>query len=93
MRIKQVDIVELESFERCVSALDNMFPGETPVVGSFTAPKELCGDDEVSPLPAEFADCYSHVDLALAARVDLFFLGLVLVYVGYFGRNEGDKEV
>jgi hypothetical protein len=29
----------------------------------------------------------------LAARVDLFFLGLVLVYVGYFGRNEGDKEV
>src|SRR5712692_5785401 len=68
---EQVQVFQLQSFERVAAGLEDVLARQTLVVWSFASPEDLARNNQVLATPAQFLDHVPHYRLCVSIRVGL----------------------
>src|SRR2546427_11291017 len=71
MTEEEVEILQLQSFERLAVGLEDVFARQALVVGSVASPEDLAGDNNAFPRPTQLLEHVPHYNLALTVSVSL----------------------
>lgn len=70
MAINDIQVIHIKPLKRGLGAFYDVLPGEALIVGTGSAPEDLCGDDDIGALPSQLPDRLAHDLLGAAIGVD-----------------------
>jgi len=69
--VNKIHVVHAQSLQGGIGSFDDVFAGETTVVGAFATPENFGTDNQIRTFPFSFAQYFAHYYFGLTGRINL----------------------